>query len=160
MSVNISRFSVSASNFLIAFKVNKRNFQWVEDRGSGSGGGGRTNKQTKKRKSFAKMFRPQSCQRRFRLSTNCSLDQTNAGLELKPDHHDGAGRNCMKRFKPLSTVMSSAVNTYLQDQEKNTRERPESNPWLLGEKQECYLCATPSVFMLFCDPIWILRTFF
>ena len=44
-------------------------------------------------------------------------------------------------MKPLSTVLSSAVNKAQQHQEKNYRERRESNPGLLGEKQVCYICA-------------------
>ena len=44
-------------------------------------------------------------------------------------------------FKPLSTVLNSAVNKSQQHQEKNSWEHQESNLGLLGEKQVCYLCA-------------------
>ena len=44
-------------------------------------------------------------------------------------------------IKPLSTLLSSAVNKSQQHQEKNSREHRESNPRLLGEKQVCYPCA-------------------
>ena len=43
--------------------------------------------------------------------------------------------------KPLSTVLSSAVNNSQQHQEKNSWECQESNPGPLDEKQVCYLCA-------------------
>ena len=45
-------------------------------------------------------------------------------------------------IKPLYryNVLSSAVNKYQQHQVKNSWERRESNPWQLGEKQDCYLC--------------------
>ena len=39
----------------------------------------------------------------------------------------------------MSTVLSSAIHKSRQHHEKNSRERPESNPGLLGEKQVCYL---------------------
>ena len=42
-------------------------------------------------------------------------------------------------IKPLFNVLSSAVNKSQQQQEKNSWERRESNPGLLGERQECYL---------------------
>ena len=38
-------------------------------------------------------------------------------------------------IKPLSTVLSSAINKSQQHQEKNSWEDQESNPGLLGEKQ-------------------------
>ena len=44
-------------------------------------------------------------------------------------------------FKPLSTVLSRAINKSQQHQDKNSRKCRESNPGLLGEKQVCYLCA-------------------
>ena len=45
-------------------------------------------------------------------------------------------------IKPLFTVLSSAVKKSQQREEKNSRELPESNPGLLGEKQvSYYLCA-------------------
>ena len=43
--------------------------------------------------------------------------------------------------KPLSTVLSSAVNKSHQHQEKNSWGCRESNPELVGERQICYLCA-------------------
>ena len=43
--------------------------------------------------------------------------------------------------KPLSTALSSAVHKSQQHQDKNSWERWVSNPGLMGEKQECYLCA-------------------
>ena len=53
-------------------------------------------------------------------------------------------------IKPLSTVLSKAVNKSLQhwinffqiDSQKKFLECGESNLGLLGEKRECYLCAT------------------
>ena len=45
-------------------------------------------------------------------------------------------------IKPLSTVLSSAVNKSREHQEKNSWERWESNPGLMGEKQVWYLCAS------------------
>ena len=45
--------------------------------------------------------------------------------------------------KPLSSILSGAVNKSQPDQEKNSWECRESNLWLLGEKQVCYLCAMP-----------------
>ena len=44
-------------------------------------------------------------------------------------------------FKPLSTIVRSAVNKSQQHQEKKSCECRETNPWPLGAKQECYLCA-------------------
>ena len=41
--------------------------------------------------------------------------------------------------KPLSTVLSSAINKYQEHQEKYSLECQESNLGLLGEKQVCYL---------------------
>ena len=46
-------------------------------------------------------------------------------------------------IKLLSTVLSSADNKSQQNQDKNNRECPESNPGLVGEKQVCY-AASPS----------------
>ena len=43
-------------------------------------------------------------------------------------------------IKPLSTILSSAVDKSQQHQEKNSWQCRESNPGLLGEKQVCYLC--------------------
>ena len=43
--------------------------------------------------------------------------------------------------KPLSTALSSAVHKSQQHQEKNSWECWVSNAGLMGEKQECYLCA-------------------
>ena len=42
-------------------------------------------------------------------------------------------------FKPLSTPLLPAPAINLGNMEINFRERQESNPGLLGEKQECYL---------------------
>ena len=50
----------------------------------------------------------------------------------------------LKLIKPLSTVLSSAVNKSQQHQEEHSWERWESNPGLLGEKQGCYLRAMQS----------------
>ena len=50
----------------------------------------------------------------------------------------------MDIFKPLSIVLSSAINKSLQHQEENSWERQESNLGLLGEKKVCYLCAMQS----------------
>ena len=44
-------------------------------------------------------------------------------------------------FKPLSTVLSSAINESQQHQEENSWELRETNQGLLGEKQVCHLCA-------------------
>ena len=44
-------------------------------------------------------------------------------------------------IKRLSTVLSRAVNKAQHHQEKKYWERQESNPALLGEKQNCSLCA-------------------
>ena len=44
-------------------------------------------------------------------------------------------------IKPLSTVLSSAINKSKQHLEKNYWECRESNLGLLDEKQVCYLCA-------------------
>ena len=44
-------------------------------------------------------------------------------------------------IKPLSTVLSNAINESQQHYEKNSWEHQESNPGLLDEKQKCYLCA-------------------
>ena len=40
-------------------------------------------------------------------------------------------------IKPLSTVLSSAVNTSNQHQDKNSLTRQELNLEMLGEMQEC-----------------------
>ena len=42
-------------------------------------------------------------------------------------------------IKPLSTVLSSAVNKYKQNQDKKSWECRESNPVLLDTKQVCHL---------------------
>ena len=48
-------------------------------------------------------------------------------------------------IKPLSTVLSNAINKYRQDQDKNYWERQELNPgFVLGEKQVCYHCYAAS----------------
>ena len=47
-------------------------------------------------------------------------------------------------IKPLSNVLSSAINKSHEHQEKNTLECRELNLGLLGEKQVCYLCAMQS----------------
>ena len=53
--------------------------------------------------------------------------------------------------RPLSTDLSVAVNKSQQHREKNSWERRESNPGLLGEKQVCYLCAMqPPIIALRC----------
>ena len=44
-------------------------------------------------------------------------------------------------IKPLSNVLSSAINKSHEHQEKNTLECRELNLGLLGEKQVCYLSA-------------------
>ena len=44
-------------------------------------------------------------------------------------------------IKPLSTVLSSAVNKSKQHQDKNSWEHRESNPGPLGEYQKCNFCA-------------------
>ena len=44
-------------------------------------------------------------------------------------------------IKSLSTVLSWGVNRSHQHQEKNSCERWDSNPGLLGKWQVCYLCA-------------------
>ena len=44
-------------------------------------------------------------------------------------------------FKPLSTVLSTAINKAQPRHEKNFGERRTSNLRLLGGKQVCYLCA-------------------
>ena len=41
-------------------------------------------------------------------------------------------------IKPMSTVLSSAVNKSQQHQDKNSLERRELNLGPLGEKQECH----------------------
>ena len=46
-------------------------------------------------------------------------------------------------IQALSIELSSATNKFLQYQEKNSWERWESNPGLLGEKQVCYIFAMP-----------------
>ena len=43
-------------------------------------------------------------------------------------------------INPLLTVLSSAINTSQQHQEKNYWERQELNPGLLGEKQLYQIC--------------------
>ena len=43
--------------------------------------------------------------------------------------------------KPLSAVLSSAIDKNQQHQEKNSWEHRELNQGLLGEKQVCFLCA-------------------
>ena len=52
-------------------------------------------------------------------------------------------------IKPLSTALSSAFNKSQKNQEKNSWERRESNPGLLGEEQECYLCAMQPLMLEF-----------
>ena len=51
-------------------------------------------------------------------------------------------------IKPLSTVLSGAVNKSQQHQEKKSWEHRESNRGQLGKKQVCYLCAMQSPFLL------------
>ena len=45
-------------------------------------------------------------------------------------------------IKPLSTVLSCAINKSQQNQDKNSWECRESNLGLLSELQVCYLFAT------------------
>ena len=41
----------------------------------------------------------------------------------------------------LSTALSNPLNKSQQHQEEHSWEPRESNPGLMGEKQDCYLCA-------------------
>ena len=57
-------------------------------------------------------------------------------------------------IKPLSTVLKHVVNKSEKHHEKNYWECQESNEGLLGEREECYLCAlqhpTLKAFFVFC----------
>ena len=60
----------------------------------------------------------------------------------------GTSRGSIDICKSLSAVLSNAVNEFLQHQEKNSRERRESNPG----PQESYLCAMqPSQHLIVCS---------
>ena len=53
-------------------------------------------------------------------------------------------------IKPMSTVLSSGVKKSQQHLDKDSCERRELNPGLLGEKQICYmLYAAPKLIQMF-----------